>query len=156
MTPKRRDPPPEPSAFTVETAHFGPIRVEEDQVITLSPGLPGFPDLRRYLLIQHSQESPFLWLQCLDDPALAFAVLDPVHIVPDYRPGPPEALLKQLEAKNPADLKVLVIVTIPPGRPQDLTANLMAPVVINLKTRRGKQLVLERSLYSHQHRVMGN
>jgi len=155
MNPERRNPPPEPSAFTAETGHFGSIRVEEDQVITLSPGLLGFPDLRRYLLMEHSQESPFLWLQCLDDPSLAFVVLDPVNIVPDYRPGPPEALLKQSEAQSPADLKVLVIVTIPPGRPQDMTANLMAPVVINLKTRRGKQLVLERSSYSHQHRVMG-
>jgi flagellar assembly factor FliW len=140
--------------MTVETSHFGTLRVAADQIITLVPGLLGFPDLHRYILIQHAQESPFLWLQCLDDPALAFVVLDPVHIIPDYQLGPPEGLLKVLEVSSLNDLKVLVILTIPPGRPQDMTANLMGPVVINLKTRKGKQLVLERSSYSHRHRVI--
>ncbi len=136
------------------TGHFGSIRLEEDQIITLRPGLLGFPDLHRYILIQHAQESPFLWLQSLDDPALAFVVLDPCLLVPDYQPAPWNLVLKQVQAESLQDLKILVILTIPPGRPRDMTANLMGPIVINLKTRQGKQLVLERSPYSHQHRVI--
>ena len=150
----RQKTPAEPVSATIATKHFGEIGVREDQIITFSPGLLGFTELHRYILIEHGQDSPFLWLQCVDDPAIAFVVLDPAHIVPDYQPGPPEAVLKQVEALTPADLKVLVILTIPPGRPQDMTANLLGPVLINLQTRRGKQLVLERSPYSHQHRVM--
>jgi flagellar assembly factor FliW len=58
-----------------------------------------------------------------------------------------------LAVECPEDLKVLVILTIPPGKPQEMTANLMGPVVINLKTRQGRQLIVEESQYSHKHRV---
>jgi flagellar assembly factor FliW len=154
MSPKREKNSPESSSPTLKTGHFGSIRVAEDQIITVRPGLLGFPHQHRYILIQHAQESPFLWLQSLDEPTLAFVVLDPAHLIPDYQPAPLDLLLKQVQAQSPQDLKILVILTIPPGRPQDMTANLMGPLVINLKTRQGKQLVLERSPYSHQHRVI--
>ncbi len=154
MNPKREKNSPGSSSPTLETGHLGSIRVEEDQIITLRPGLLGFPNLHRYILIQHALESPFLWLQSLDEPSLAFVVLDPVLLIPDYQPAPWDLVLKQAQAENPGDLKILVILTIPPGRPQDMTANLMGPIVINLKTRQGKQMVLERSPYSHQHRVI--
>jgi flagellar assembly factor FliW len=105
-------------------------------------------------LIEHSQEAPFLWLQSADNPELAFVVIDPLQIIPGYRPGPLSGVMQELEAESPEDVKILVVLTIPPGRPQDMTANLMGPVVINLKNRRGRQLVLEDPQYHHKHRIL--
>jgi flagellar assembly factor FliW len=56
--------------------------------------------------------------------------------------------------EDPKDIKVLVILTIPPGRPRDLTANLMAPLVINLRTRLGHQVVVDKAGYSTKHPVL--
>ncbi len=154
MTPDPQKTPAEPVSATIATKNFGAIVVREDQIITFSPGLLGFSEFHRYVLIEHGQESPFLWLQSLDKPDLAFVVMDPIFVLPDYQVGPINGVQKELEVKSIQDLKVLVILTIPPGRPQDMTANLMGPLLINLVNRRGKQLVLESSPYSHKHRVL--
>ncbi|OGP69291.1 MAG: hypothetical protein A2Z73_04850 [Deltaproteobacteria bacterium RBG_13_60_28] len=146
--------PNESVPATIATKNFGDIAVREDQIINFSPGLLGFSEFHRYVLIEHGHESPFLWLQCVDKPDLAFVVIDPLFVLPDYRIGPINGVQKELEVKNLQDLKVLVILTIPPGRPQDMTANLMGPLLINLTNRRGKQLVIENSPYSHKHRVL--
>jgi len=142
------------TSLTIATPTFGDITVRSDQIIMLSPGLLGFSQFHRYVLIEHQKESPFLCLQCVDNPDLAFVVIDPAFIVPDYQVGPVEELMADLAVKTPQDLKVLVILTIPPGQPQEMTANLIGPLVINLKDRRGKQLVLDTPEYSHKHRVL--
>jgi flagellar assembly factor FliW len=154
MTPDPQKTPAEPVPVTIHTKHFGDITVQDEQIITFSPGLLGFSELHRYVLIEHGQESPFLWLQCVDKPELAFVVIDPILVMPDYQIGPITGIEKELDVKNLGDLKILVILTIPPGRPQEMTANLMGPLLINLANRRGKQLVLESSPYSHKHPVL--
>ncbi len=144
----------EPGSVSIHSRRFGSISVKEDQIILLTPGLLGFSQFHRYVLIEHGQESPFLWLQSVDNPDLAFVVIDPRQVLPGYHPGPLTEVMEDLQVEKPEDLKVLVILTIPPGRPQDMTANLMGPVVINLKNRRGRQLVIDDPRYSHKHRIM--
>ncbi len=145
---------PDPAVFPVKTRNFGSIEVRSDQIIYLEPGLLGFTQYHRYLLIEHNREAPFLWLQCLDQPDLAFVVIDPRVLLSDYQPSQVTKVMGELEVEQPEDFKMLVILTIPQGKPQEMTANLMGPVVINLKTRQGKQLVLEDSHYNHKHRVL--
>ena len=144
----------DPAVLTVVTRNFGTLEVRPDQIIWLNPGLLGFTRYHRYVLIEHSRESPFLWLQSLDKSDLAFVVLDPRKLLPDYQPGNLPQVMKELGVTHPEDLKVLVILTIPPDKPQEMTANLMGPVVINLRNRQGKQLVVEDPRYSHKHRVL--
>ena len=144
----------DPVAFSANTRNFGSIEVRSDQIIYLEPGLLGFTQYHRYVLIEHHQETPFLWLQCLDKADLAFVVIDPRYLLPDYQPGPLAQATRELKVEHAEDLKVLLILTIPPGKPQEMTANLMGPVVINLKTRQGRQLILEEASYSHKHRVL--
>ena len=154
MSPDPQKTATEPLSATIVTKHFGEIVVREDQIINFSPGLLGFTDFHRFILIEHGQDSPFLWLQCVDKADLAFVVIDPLFVLPDYQIGPINGVRKELGIQNLQDLKVLVILTIPPGRPQEMTANLMGPLLINLANRRGKQLVLESSPYSHKHPVL--
>lgn len=145
---------PDPAVFSLKTRNFGSIEVRADQIIYLEPGLLGFSQYHRYVLIEHQRETPFLWLQCLDKADLAFVVIDPRCLLSDYQPGSLDQAIREFEVKNPEDLKILAILTIPPGKPQEMTANLMGPVVINLQTRQGRQLIVEDSHYSHKHRVM--
>lgn len=144
----------EGGGVTIASKNFGNITVREDQIITFRPGLLGFAELHRYVLIEHGQESPFLWLQCVDNPELAFVVIDPAFVLTDYQLGPINGIRKELEVEDLKDLRVLVILTIPPGAPQEMTANLMGPLLINLANRRGKQLIIENPQYSHKHRVL--
>ncbi len=154
MTSNPQKTPAEPASVPINSRRFGLISVREDQIIILNPGLLGFSRFHRYVLIEHQEESPFLWLQSVDNPDLAFVVIDPLHIVPGYQPVPLTEIMKDLEAEKLDDLKVFVILTIPPGQPEEMTANLMGPVVINLKNRRGRQLIIEDPRYSHRYRIL--
>jgi flagellar assembly factor FliW len=145
---------PDPAVFSLKTRNFGYIEVRADQIIYLEPGLLGFNQYHRYVLIEHQRETPFLWLQCLDKADLAFVVVDPRCLLSDYQPASLSLAMRELEVKNSEDLKILAILTIPPGKPQEMTANLMGPVVINLKTRQGRQLIVEDTHYSHKHRLL--
>ncbi|MBM4283745.1 MAG: flagellar assembly protein FliW [Deltaproteobacteria bacterium] len=154
MTPDPKQQTSESPGLSVTTRNFGTITVRPEQVLTFSPGLLGFPDLHRFVLIEHHQESPFLWLQCLDNPDLAFVVVDPAAVVSGYHVTLSPEVQRELGAEDPQELNFLVILTIPPGRPRDITANLMGPLVINLKQRQGRQLVVDQPQYSHKHRLL--
>jgi flagellar assembly factor FliW len=129
------------------------VTVPADRIITFESGLPGFPDERRFALINDHLEPPFYCLQSVDNPALAFVVTDPTALVPDYRPKNGARTLQELRARGPEDLQALVTLTIPPGRPREITANLMSPLLINPEQGLGKQVVIEKPHYSHQHPI---
>jgi flagellar assembly factor FliW len=139
---------------TIDSKALGQVTVPEECIITFAAGLPGFPDFQRYALLNGHVASPFYYLQCVDNPSLAFVVTDPTALVPDYQSKNGGSALKDLGAQSHEDLQVLVTLTIPPGRPREMTANLMSPLLINPELRLGKQVVIEKSPYSHQYPVL--
>jgi flagellar assembly factor FliW len=147
-------PRPESPTLTIESQAFGRVTVPADRIITFASGLPGFPDACRYALVNNHLKPPFYCLQCVDNPSPAFVVADPTALVPDYRPKNGVSTLQDLHASSPEDLQVLVTLTIPPGRPQEMTANLMSPLLINPEQGLGKQVVIEKPHYSHQYPVI--
>lgn len=149
-------PPPKPQSpvITIDSKSLGRISVSEDQIITFPSGLPGFPNFRRYALLHEHFKLPFYCLQCVDNPSPAFLVTEPSALVPDYRPKNGINNLKELKANDAADLQILVTLSIPPGRPGEMTANLMSPLLINLARGLGKQVVIDKPQYSHQHPVL--
>jgi flagellar assembly factor FliW len=104
----------------------------------------GFPDHRRYVLVELDESSLLRALQSLDDPALRFLVLPPGPFFPDYEPEIGGDWVDQLELTTAEDALVLVVIT-PGATAADATANLLAPVVINVHTRRAAQIVLDDS-----------
>ncbi|MBM4293826.1 MAG: flagellar assembly protein FliW [Deltaproteobacteria bacterium] len=142
------------SYLTISTRDLGPRQVDEEAVISFPTGLPGFEDYRRFVLLQYPFPTPLVCLQCIDRPEVAFVVTDPVNLVADFKLTPGNSDLPEWRGEDPKDIKVLVILTIPPGCPRDLTANLMAPLVINLRTRRGRQVVVDKGGYSSKHPVL--
>ena len=137
----------------VKTTRFGEIDVPEGDVIHLPSGLIGFPELKQYVLLDHDKDSPFKWFQSLEDGAIAFVLIDPLLFNPEYVAEVTDAELAELDVQTEEDLVISVIVTVP-SNPQNMTANLKAPLIFNLKNRRGKQVILNASSYTTRHNIM--
>lgn len=147
-------PQPESSARIIESQALGQVTVPEERIITFVAGLPGFPQERRYAMVINQLKPPLYFLQCVDNPAVAFVVADPAALFPDYRPKSSPIDLHDLQAQSPEDLRVLVILTFPPGRPREITANLISPLLINPERKWGKQIVIDKPHYSSQQPVI--
>jgi len=138
----------------IATTRFGEIEIDRDAIISIPGGLIGFAGQEQYAVIRHDPKSPFFWLQSLDLPDLAFVIVDPFIFKPDYEVKLPQAVQDSLGLKTPADIKTYVLVTIPHGRPQNMTANLLGPLIVNLSARKARQIILDDSLYSHKHPML--
>jgi flagellar assembly factor FliW len=138
----------------ITTTRFGIVNVNDGSVLRVPGGIIGFSDQQRYVIIEHKPGSPFYWFQALDRPELAFVIIDPLLFKPDYEVHLSAALLGELQVEDPADVSIYVIVTIPQGRPQEMTANLIGPLVISTRARVARQIVLDDEAYSLRHPLM--
>jgi flagellar assembly factor FliW len=134
----------------VVSRRFGTFEVPDARIFALEPGLIGFPGARRFVLLDSRPGSPFKWLLCVDEPELGFAVVDPTHFVPTY--AAPLALAAGALGCAATDVALFVLVTIP-DRPTEIFVNLLAPIVVDLGRRRGRQLVLEDPTLDPAHRI---
>ena len=124
------------------STRFGSFEVLCENILTFPSGILGFPEQQRYVMLDHDTEAPFKWLQSVEEPDLAFVVLDPCIFNPSYHIEVPADALVEIKAQEGEDLAVAVILTIPSGDPGRITANLRGPLLISHKTKLGKQLVL--------------
>lgn len=132
----------------IDTTRFGEIEVEKDKLIEFPSGILGFPEQKRYVLLENNNDLPFGWLQAVDDKDMAFVVMDPLPIKPEYRSSIMEKEISDIDIRDESDLCVLVILTIPSRDSEAITANLQGPLVVNLANRKGKQVVLPDSGYT--------
>ena len=133
--------------MTMISEKLGEISYKENEVITFPEGLLGFPEKRRFVLVDHRTDSPFKWLQCVDDPSLCFVVINPIIVKPDYHIEIGRKDLALLENSDPAAIAIWTLVSLPPDGPEKSSTNLLGPLAINHKTRLGKQLVLDPTRY---------
>jgi len=135
----------------IETTRFGQISIQTEKIIQMPHGIPGFPDQRQFVIFEHRHDSPFLWYQSVDEPALAFVITDPFLFKPEYDIDIPTILedLNWDPEPQPDQVQLYVIVNIPKGNPEQMTANLMGPILLNQATREAVQVVLTDGNYSH-------
>jgi flagellar assembly factor FliW len=118
--------------------------------VRLPMGLLGFEHLKKYQLVANPEEEPFCWLQVKGEAALAFVVINPFLIAPDYRPDLPQSDVDFLGIEDPNDAALFNVVTLHQGG--RATVNLKGPIVINRHTLIGKQVVVANaSEYAVQH-----
>ena len=140
---------------TIQTSRFGQLDINEEKIITMTTPFLGFTESRRFILLPHGPDSAFWWLQSVDNPKLAFVVIQPVRIDPGYQPTIATQFQQELQALEPGELEILVILTIPQGQPEAMTANLLGPVVLNPIKRLAKQVLLDPIRYDPCWPVMG-
>jgi flagellar assembly factor FliW len=132
---------------------FDTVQYTKQDVLHFRDGLIGFEASKNFLLLCAKDNTPFRWLQSIDEPALAFLVVDPAAYVPDYAPEVSDQTAKELALSDGAAHLVLVTASIPPGQPEEMTINLLAPIVVNASLRVGMQVVLEDAAYTIKYRV---
>ena len=141
------------TTLSTETARFGVVSYTNHDVVTFDDGLVGFPDLASFVLITHKDDSPFRWMQSIDQGDVAFLVVDPSHYVEGYAPEIPESEVESVGIKEETPRLVYTIVSIPPGKPDEMTINLAGPIVVNLENGRARQIVIEDECYPIKHKV---
>jgi flagellar assembly factor FliW len=108
-------------------------------VIHFPNGLLGFEEIKKYVLLGSSEEAPFLWLQMVEDPKLAFLVISPACVLGAYEPNLSPEDVEYLGLQNPQDALVFNIVTT--HKDGTSTVNLKGPIVVNRYTLVGKQVI---------------
>ncbi len=129
-----------------QTRIFGQIEIADDQIICMSKGMIGFPDLNNFALIFDEEKgrkaTSIMWLQSMDDPDIAFPVMDPIAIMEDYAPNVNDEIIAPLGELNADNTYILVTVTVP-RKVEDFSVNLKAPIVVNMDNRKAVQLIVE-------------
>lgn len=129
--------------ISVESSRFGTLEVPASSIIEFPSGLIGFPSANRFVMFEH--KPPFSWLQSLDDPALAFVVVDGFQF-PNYEVKAPYGS-KEIDLREDDEFGLLVIVTVR-SDPTLTTANLKAPLFVNVRNRKGIQVIFDDARYS--------
>lgn len=130
----------------IESRDFGKIEIEKSDIILFKAGLPGFNDLKKFVLLPLADDSPFIIMQSIKDPDTAFVTVEPGNLIKDYQFEISDKVEKELQINGLEDLLILNIITLKDEMKKS-TANLSAPLVINLKEKLARQVILDDSRY---------
>lgn len=133
----------------IATTRFGEIDVPEECIICFAAGLPGFPDETRYALFPYEVDSAFSILQSISNPDLTFLLADPYRFYNDYAFELEDSMAAEWGFSPDNPPHVYTVATLKDTLEQ-MTVNLLAPIVINWPKRSGAQIIIENKYYSVQ------
>ncbi len=139
----------------IQTTRFGDIEINKDDIYYMPMGILGFSSYHRYAVFDHQKNTLIKWMQSVDKPDLAFIIIDPRIIVPDYKINISKKDLEPIKLKNPKDSVVATIIVFPKA-PAQITVNLKGPIIFNLKEKLARQIVLMDSDYSVEYKIADN
>lgn len=136
----------------IDTRNFGNIEVLEEKIIYFKEGLPGFEKLKQFILLEEG-ESPFHYLQAIEDKDICFVIADPYYFRKDYAPVINESYFKKLgEGDNEAF--ALYAITCLKEPMQESTLNLAGPLLIHVENKLGVQVITEDKIYTTKHKLI--
>ncbi|MBF0447591.1 MAG: flagellar assembly protein FliW [Magnetococcales bacterium] len=127
----------------VQGTRFGTLQVNDEEIIRLNGGLMGFPLSDRYVMFPYSNDSCFFWLQSIDEPEIAFIVINPFDFFNDLVFEVADEDAANIDLERGEDVEIFTLVTIPDGSPEEMRTNLAGPVVVNVKNRQGRQILVK-------------
>lgn len=139
----------------VQTKYFGEIEITDEKIVTLERGLMGFEDYKKYTILYDCEKeggTNIMWFQSVDLPGLALPMISPLLVKEDYNPIVEDELLAGLGEITEENLVILLTMAVPENV-EDMSVNLMAPVIINADTRKGIQLIVENKDYEVKYKV---
>lgn len=130
--------------MTTKTRLFGEITIADEKLIIFPEGIVGFPFLKKFALIHdaENENAPIMWLQSMDEPDFAMPVIEPNLVVEHYNPIVNDENLTPVGELEPDQIYLLVTLTVPP-QIENMSVNLKAPIVINMKNNRAVQIIVE-------------
>lgn len=129
----------------ISSERFGDVDIEESATLNFPFGLLGFEDESSFVIVPVGEDGVYSWLQSATSPELAFLATAPHLFFPDYAPEVNDADLAGLDLQDESETLLLCLVTI---SEDDITANLLGPVVVNTRTRQARQVVLSEARWS--------
>jgi len=130
----------------IATLHFGEIEVEDEHIVHFDDGILGFENLKDYVLIVDDETVPFKWLVSLDSPDIGFPLLSPWLVEIEYNPGNDYNF----------DIEAFFVVVTLEDEDGKMTANLKAPIIINIQDKTGRQIILSTDKYPTNQVIGGN
>lgn len=136
----------------IRTKFIGELDIKEEEIIEFTKGLPAFETETQFVIVPFDEGTPFFILQSIKQEDVAFIIVNPFAFYSDYQVKLPDSLIEGLEIEKESEVAIFSIVTVQEPFTES-TANLQAPVIINLKKKKGKQLVMPDSGYYTKHKL---
>ena len=136
----------------IMTRDFGKIEIDRSDIIFFESGLPGFEELEEFVLLPFAEESPFIIMQSVKNPDVAFVTVEPGNLISDYEFEISDRVEKSLKIESVSSLLILNIITLK-DKIENSTANLSAPIVINLEEKLGRQVILDDQRYNVRFKI---
>jgi len=137
-------------SILIESPVLGSLDVTQDDIYLFPSGIPGFEDQKRFIIVQPEANAPFAYLQSMDHADLVLLVTDPFAFYPDYDFEVPEQVIGELEIEASEEVGTWAVVTVPQSM-EAATMNLLAPILLNVRSRKGRQTILTNTSYSTKH-----
>ncbi len=137
----------------IKSKAFGEIEVNEKQKIYFKDGILGFEEIHNFFLLDTEEGSPFFWFQALEEPDIAFVIIDPRFVEQDYKLDISDKELEEIKIKDQEELLIFSIVTIY-QKPEDITVNLLGPIIINKTNHMAKQVINQNDTYLIKHPLL--
>jgi len=132
----------------IETMRFGTLEIEEKKILRFTEGLPGLESCREFAILQFAESGPVHWLQSVRDPEICLPIVSSFAIVKDYAFDISEEDVAHLGLESAEDVYIVSVVVIPENNIEQMTANMIAPIIINHRTGAAKQVIISNSEYS--------
>lgn len=136
----------------IKTKYFGEIEIEEENIIDFFQGIPGFEELKKFVLLDIPDQNNFKCLQSIEE-EVAFLLINPWEFFSNYEFDLSDMELGELDIKKEKQMIIYNILTIP-NDPKKMSANLLAPIVINVDAMKAKQVILYNSSYGTKHYIL--
>ena len=140
----------------IKSTRFGEFEVSEELIVQFPEGLPGFEDQKQFAFLPYTVDednSPFAYMQSVQDPDLTLLLADPFLFFKHYSLNLNDEDAAQLGLSDSEETAGVYGVVAVPEKIDQMTVNLVAPIVVNWKEQKGRQIILDRSPYSTKHRL---
>ena len=143
----------ENNTLKIKTGKFGEIEIDKSVIFDFVSPIIGFKDLKQYAIVDYKPDSPFKWLQSIEDMDLAFPITLCSFFGINYQFDIPDEEAQLLEIESADDVFVCNIANIPSSNPQGATINMLAPIIVNLKNKKAMQIILKNTDFEVRHKL---
>lgn len=138
----------------IESKYLGQVEVDEDSIINFPQGILGFEENKRFVILDIEDNPSFKFLQNLENRNCAFLIINPWEFFPDYDIDVKDTELEKIAIEKGEEENILLYTIVTIGENfKDSTTNLLAPIIVNAKDKKGIQYIIEKSLYGTKHQI---
>ena len=141
------------TTIEIDTVKFGKVEIDKKSIFNFVAPIIGFNGLKKYAIIDYKPDSPFKWLQSMEDMELAFPITLCSFFGIDYQFDIPDEEAEKLGIKTADDVLAFNIANIPSSNPQGATINMLAPIVVNISNKKAMQIVLKNTDFEVRYKL---